>query len=456
MDTTSVTPTSTRVTPRRVSVSPTSTTVTPRRVSVSPTSTTVTPRRVSVSPTPGNPTPLPAALLAIAAAGPSCFSLPVHLHEQLAALPPSTLDHLAARGFDARKLEAWATTIGVDRDRRNRLPGLVEPPYPGDILEVPDAASAAYAELCERAFSALAKGEVALCLLAGGMATRMGGVVKALVEALPGHTFLDLRLGENALAARLAGTPLPLWMMTSEATHGPIGEALAARGAGEHIATFEQFVGLRLTPEGGLFLDEEGHPSAYSTGHGDLPDALRASGLLDRFVAGGGKTVWIANIDNLGATVDPAILGLHLAHGGPLTVELVDKLGTDRGGAPFRWNGRRIITEEFRLPLGFDPTRVPVFNTNTFLVDARALASLAMDWTYVEVEKKIGDRRAVQFERILGEITVTLEPQLLRVPRAGGASRFLPVKDLPELERRRPEIELIARERGMIPAPRPA
>src|SRR5580704_7457773 len=204
----SVSPTSTRVTPRRVSVSPTSTTVTPRRVSVSPTSTTVTPRRVSVSPTPGNPTPLPAALLAIAAAGPSCFSLPVHLHEQLAALPPSTLDHLAARGFDARKLEAWATTIGVDRDRRNRLPGLVEPPHPGDILEVPDAASAAYAELCERAFSALAKGEVALCLLAGGMATRMGGVVKALVEALPGLSFLDLRLGENAHVSALAGRRL--------------------------------------------------------------------------------------------------------------------------------------------------------------------------------------------------------------------------------------------------------
>ena len=33
--------------------------------------------------------------------------------------------------------------------------------------------------------------------MAGGMATRMGSVVKALVEALPGRTFLDLRLAER-------------------------------------------------------------------------------------------------------------------------------------------------------------------------------------------------------------------------------------------------------------------
>ncbi len=378
------------------------------------------------------------------------------LHDQIAALSESTLAHLAARGFDAKKLEAWAATIGVDRDKRNRLSGVVEPPYPGDVLDVPDAASAAYADLRARGVAALQRGEVALCLLAGGMATRMGGVVKALVDALPGRTFLDLRLGENAHLSRIAGQPVPLWMMTSEATHGPIGEALFARRAGNHVATFEQFVSLRLTPEGNLFLDEHRRPSAYSTGHGDLPDALRASGLLRRFRAAGGKTVWIANIDNLGATIDPAILGLHLSQGGPLTVELVDKVGTDKGGAPFRWNGRRIITEEFRLPIGFDPAQVRVFNTNTFIVDAAALDGLSMEWTYVEVEKKIGDRRTVQFERILGEVTVTLEPTFLRVPRAGAPSRFLPVKDVPELEKRRPEIELIAVDRGMIPAPSPA
>src|SRR5262249_46040244 len=138
--------------------------------------------------------------------------------------------------------------------------------------------------------------------------------------------------------------------------------------------------------------------SVYATGHGDLPDALRASGILGRFVARGGKVVCIANIDNLGATVDPAIVGFHLERGAPVTVELVDKVGTDRGGGPVRWNGKPIITEEFRLPIGFDPASVPVFNTNTFLVSAPALDALSMAWTYVLVEKSIGSQKAIQFE----------------------------------------------------------
>ena len=375
----------------------------------------------------------------------------MNLHDQVAALPPPLLARLAARGFDPAQLEAWAATIGKDRDQRNRLPGKVEPPYAGDLASLPEPGTAEHEALRARGQEALARGEVALCVLAGGMATRMGGVVKALVDALPGLSFLDLRLGENAHVSALAGRRLPLWMMTSEATDGPIREALGDRHDPDFLTTFEQFVSLRLTPEGALFHDEHGEPSVYSTGHGDLPDALAQSGLCQRFVARGGKTVCIANIDNLGATVDPVVLGFHLTHGAPMTVELVDKVGSDRGGGPVRWNGRPLITEEFRLPVGFDPATVPVFNTNTFLVSAEALASLSMKWTYVEVEKKIGDRRAVQFERILGELTAALEPRFLRVPRSGAPSRFLPVKDVAELDKRRPEIELIARERGMIP-----
>jgi UTP--glucose-1-phosphate uridylyltransferase len=241
--------------------------------------------------------------------------------------------------------------------------------------------------------------------------------------------------------------------MTSEPTDGPIRAALGDRIDGDYLAAFEQFVSPRLTNSpgsAGIFLGEDGQPSVHATGHGDLPDALRESGLLDKFLARGGRLVVIANIDNLGATVDPAILGFHLDHGGPLTVEVVDKVGSDRGGGPVRWNGRPIITEEFRLPIGFDPATVPVFNTNTFVVSAPALQNLEMEWTYVEVEKTIGERKAVQFERLLGEITAGLPSRFLRVPRDGTASRFLPVKDVAELERRRPEIEAIARARGML------
>jgi len=372
------------------------------------------------------------------------------LLQEIEALDPSLLASLRARGLDEERLVSWARQVGIDREARNRLSGTVEPPRPDDVVDAPLAFGPEHARLWALGEAAIARGEVALCVLAGGMATRMGGVVKALVEALPGSTFLRLRLGENATLSKRSNKPFPLWLMTSQATDAPLREALGERLDGQTIATFEQLVSLRLTPEGDLFRDARGEPSVYPTGHGDLPDALRRSGLLHRFVEGGGKIVCIANVDNLGATVDAAMIGAHLEYGGPLTVELVDKLPGDRGGGPVRWNGRPVIAEEMRLPTGFDPATVPVFNTNTFIVDARALEKLGMNFTYVEVEKKVDGRRAVQFERLLGEITVGLSARFVRVPREGIHSRFLPVKDTAELERRQPEIEAIAKLRGML------
>jgi UTP--glucose-1-phosphate uridylyltransferase len=369
------------------------------------------------------------------------------LADQLDALSSPLQARLAARGFDRAKLESWARTVGQGRDARNRLRGLVEAPRPGDVVDAPAPGTAEHDALAAAGREALARGEVALCVLAGGMATRMGGVVKSLVEALPARTFLDVRLAEIDHLRRELGARVPFWLMTSEATDAPIRAALGERLARGEVATFEQCVSLRLTPDGALFVDDRGEPSVHATGHGDLPDALRASGLLTRFVEGGGRVVWIANVDNLGATIDPAILGAHLQSGAPVTVELVDKVGTDRGGVPARHDGRKTIVEEMRLPIGFDPASIRVFNTNTFLVDARALLELDFPFTYIEVEKKVGARSAVQLERLLGEITVPLEPAFLRVPREGERARFLPVKDEIELARRRSEIEAVVRAR---------
>ena len=56
--------------------------------------------------------------------------------------------------------------------------------------------------------------------------------------------------------------------------------ALTRLSAG-HPRTFDTRFGpvtLRRTPTGQLFRDEEGQPSTYSTGHGDLVDAIRRAG----------------------------------------------------------------------------------------------------------------------------------------------------------------------------------
>jgi UTP--glucose-1-phosphate uridylyltransferase len=374
---------------------------------------------------------------------------------------------LDAAGFDEERLIALAAPLQarargegtVGRDERNRVPGPVEPPRAEDIAVAPAPETPAGARLAASGLAAIRRGELAFCVMAGGMATRMGGVVKALVHAFDTHSFLKLRLRENETWSRRAGSPLPLWLMTSETTEGPIRDELARLGAGPQVATFTQGIGLRLTQEGQLLLDPDGAPSTYATGHGDLPDALRRSGFLSAFIERGGRYVWIANLDNLGATIDALLLAWFIERDADVMVEVAPKVPGDRGGIPVWANtqgsgGHAIprlqVLEEFRLPKGFDASSVGVFNTNTFLVRAEALLGTPVAWSWCEVEKRVGDRIAVQFERLLQELTAAMRATYVRVPREGTSSRFLPVKDVEELAARRDDIQAIAQTRGMI------
>jgi UTP--glucose-1-phosphate uridylyltransferase len=389
------------------------------------------------------------------------------LRADLAKIPAPLRARLDASGFDDARLVTLAAPLfarargqeTAGKDERNRVRGVVEPPRESDVRDAPSPGGADHERLAASGLAAIRRGELALCVMAGGMATRMGGVVKALVEAFDGHTFLDLRLRENATWSRRAERAVPLWLMTSEATEGPIRAALADAHAPPHVATFTQDLALRLTREGSLFVGDDGQPSTYAPGHGDLPDALRRSGLLGSFVAAGGKYVWIANLDNLGATIDPALLGQFVETGADVMVEVAPKVAGDKGGIPVWADAtgdagkvvRRLqVLEEFRLPQGFDAAAVRVFNTNTFVVRAEPLLRANVRWSWFEVEKKVGDRTAVQFERLLQELTTAMPAAYARVSRDGAASRFLPVKDHDELARRRDDIRAVAGARGMI------
>jgi UTP--glucose-1-phosphate uridylyltransferase len=202
------------------------------------------------------------------------------LEAQLAALPADIQKTLAENGFNAARLIELAKPLqnGVPAD--NFVKGTLTPPTTTDVVQLPAPGTAEHARLTALGEASLRRGEYALVVLAGGMATRMGGVVKALVEALPGKTFLDLRLAEQRALTQRFGKAPPLWLMTSAGTDSGIREALGSANDGERIATFVQELSLRLTPSGELFLDSRGQPSEHAPGHGDLPDALRHSGLL--------------------------------------------------------------------------------------------------------------------------------------------------------------------------------
>jgi UTP--glucose-1-phosphate uridylyltransferase len=372
------------------------------------------------------------------------------IERDLDQLPRELLDKLARYHFDRERLVTFAKELQSGKQRDNFVQGKLSPPRAGDLAELPAEGSAEYEALVARGRAALEAGQVALAVLAGGMATRMGGVVKALVEAVPGKTFLELRLAEVEADRKKYGKAPPLWLMASSATVDALKQALGEREDGEQIAVFTQCASLRLTPEGELFRDSAGHPSDHASGHGDFVEALQQSGLIQKFVARGGKVVMLTNLDNLGGTLDPAIIGWHLSHGAAVTAEVVDKLESDRGGIPVYVDDRLAILEEFRIPKSFDPATVRVFATNVFHFDAQVLEKFTMPWTFFLVNKKVEGKPVIQFERLVNEVTSALPTRYLRVPRSGVQSRFLPVKDNEELAARANENLAVARARGML------
>ena len=284
----------------------------------------------------------------------------------------------------------------------------------------------------EAGLDALRRGEVAQVVLAGGMATRFGGVVKAVLTAVDGMSFLEAKLVQTARARARGRDERPVALMTSFATDAAIREHVVERGLGDPLV-FNQFVSLRLDASGELFRDEDGRPSLYAPGHGDLFEALAALGHARR--AARPRRARRDGLERRQPRRPRRSRRRRRASrcGQPLTCEVARKEG-DMGGAPVRVDGRLQLVEGPRFPPSFDQELAPVFNTNTALFDIDTLdADYDLSWLYVL--KDVEGRAAVQLERLYHEVSAFVPTQYLEVPRAGPRGRFLPIKTPADLER---------------------
>src|SRR4029450_7479065 len=92
---------------------------------------------------------------------------------------------------------------------------------------------------------ALRRGEVAQVVLAGGMATRFGGVVKAVLTAVDGKSFLEAKLEQTRALERALDTTVPVALMTSFATDDAVRSHVGERELGDPLV-FHQFVSVRV------------------------------------------------------------------------------------------------------------------------------------------------------------------------------------------------------------------
>jgi UTP--glucose-1-phosphate uridylyltransferase len=360
--------------------------------------------------------------------------------------------HLAGFSFDAEQFRALCGRLAApagDPAAWPVAPRALDPHSagPGVLREWPTGADAD--ALRARGERAIRDGRVAALVLNGGMATRFGGGAKGIERVVPDRadTFLSAKLGDCAWRARAVRGRIPVVVMnsfaTAEASLAHL-EAIDWAGVpGEDRRTFDQSI-MPRTDLGGTPLCER--PDAHgmsdadlfaAPGHGDALGRLRESGTLTWLAERGVDDVFVSNVDNLGATLDPVAVGAHLAavdDGFDVTVEVVVRRPRDAGGFVALVGDRAVIVEGFRMPADADPTDHVCFNTNTlWLRRASIERDVPLTWFSVRKQLERADGTVlgvVQFERLIGQLTELAPSAYLWVDRE---ERFLPIKTRADL-----------------------
>lgn len=286
--------------------------------------------------------------------------------------------------------------------------------------------------------------------LNGGLGTSMGlDRAKSLLEVRPGRTFLDL-IALQVLALReRSAAQVPLVLMNSFRTREASLEDLAEH---PHLALeglpldFLQNRVPKLDPETLEPADAPSDELAWAPpGHGDLYAALDGSGMLDALLDRGVRWAFVANADNLGATLDLRILAWMAREEIPFCMEAARRTAADRKGGHLARradDGRLVLREVAQTPdddldAFQDTSRHRFFNTNSLWLDLRALRGLggAPQLPLIVNRKTVdpadkGSAPVVQLETAMGAAIGAFDgARALEVPR----SRFAPVKTTDDL-----------------------
>ena len=362
-----------------------------------------------------------------APAAPSGSGLSVAEPAGAGASLDAVLDRL---GFDREAHEAIRADLRAGRVglAQNRLPASTRL---GDVAphEILDA-SQADADALASGREALARGEVAVVVLAAGAGSRWtdgAGTVKAIhpFARLAGahRSFVEVHVAKARRTAALFGSAPPVVFTTSHLTHDALASHLAeiaAGGRGDEVRLSPgRSIGLRLVPmerdlrfafeqtahqvlderrqkvresvqaallnwartagEGSDYRDNVPGQCLHPVGHayeipnlllnGTLRDLLRARPAL--------RTLLLHNIDTVGTDLDPAALGQHRQHGATATFEVIARRLDDRGGGLARVDGRLRLVEGLALPSEDDEFRLAYYNTMTTWIEIDALLGLA-------------------------------------------------------------------------------
>jgi len=327
--------------------------------------------------------------------------------------------------------------------------------YIGGDAAAPVTDLPAYAELepyTDQGIQALER--TVLIKLNGGLGTTMGLTgPKSLVEVKAGLSFLDIIARQVLHLRDRYRVQLPLVLMNSFNTEQATQEALAAYPALAAQTVPLTFLQHQIPKIWKHDFSPATWPDALEKewcppGHGDLYLALQTSGLLATLLEQGYEYAFISNVDNLGATVDLAILGYFAATAQAFLMEVAHREAADRKGGHLAQDAeQRLILRELaqcppeEVESFQDVTRYQYFNTNNLWVHLPTLQQLLTEQggflalPLIRNEKAIDPTQPTtahvyQLETAMGQ-AIALFPaaQALQIPR----QRFLPVKSTNDL-----------------------
>lgn len=372
-----------------------------------------------------------------------------------------------------------------DRDRHDNVRALAERASPPPAIRLHDGHNAYSPAAARRAGAeALRAGRVGAILVAGGQGSRLGfehpkGMYP--VGPVSKKSLFAIHFERVLAASRKYGVRMPLYLMTSPATHDETVAYLDQQQRfglpAEDLVVFCQGTMPAVDlATGRLLMDAPDHLFAGPDGHGGMLAAMVRSGALDDARSRGVEAFCYLQVDNpLADLADEAFIGYHILSGSEMTTQVIAKRDPlDRVGNVVAVDGhlqiieysdlpddvaRRTRDDDGQLEIWAGSIAVHVFS-EAFL---RRMASLAEALPFHYARKKVSyldeagklvapeKPNALKFERFIFDllphaanaIVVEIDPQ----------EGFAPLKNAPGAERDTPEMlhtQMVAQHRRWL------
>jgi UDP-N-acetylglucosamine/UDP-N-acetylgalactosamine diphosphorylase len=290
-----------------------------------------------------------------------------------------------------------------DQLNPTELQATVEPP--ASVLPLSDQACEAF----EHGEALLRDGQVGMILVAGGQGTRLGfphpkGMYP--LGAVSGRSLFQILIDKMRATGKRYGVEIPLYVMTSPATHDETAEFLQKHrwfGAdAESVRLFCQGVMPSVDAETGKALLASRESLALSPdGHGGMLPALLSNDLLGDMAERGLRHLFYGQIDNpLLPVCDPRLLGAHGIAQSELTTLVVRKRSPlERVGNLVSVGNRSQIIEYSDLPESVAEQRQ---DDGSLRLWAGNIAVHVFDLAFLQ--RVAADANGLQFHRVIKKV----------------------------------------------------